>query len=66
MSRDARIAEKLAKWAEADLAAARDLAKGAATPEEKRLARRLAKEAKRRHSRAHRRAARAYCRDYDD
>jgi hypothetical protein len=67
MSRDTRSSEKLVKWAEADLAAAREVAKDAdASAEQKRIARQLARDAKKRHSRANRRAGKAFCRDYDE
>ena len=65
MSRDTRSSEKLVKWAEADLAAARELAKDA-SPEQQRIARQLARDAKKRHARANRRAGKALCRDYDE
>lgn len=64
MSKDAKIAEKIAEWSKNDLVSAREFAKNA-TPEQKRIARQMAREAKRRHSRANRRAARAFCRDGD-
>lgn len=65
MSKDAKIAEKVAKWAEGDLVEAREFTKSAG-PENQRLARQMARAAKRRRSKANRRAGRAFCRDYED
>jgi hypothetical protein len=64
MSKDARIAEKVAKWAEGDLVEAREFAKSAG-PENQKLARQMARDAKRRRAKANRRAGRAFCREYD-
>lgn len=64
MSKDAKIANKIAEWSKTDLIEAREFAQNA-TPEQKRIARRMAREAKRRHARANRRIGRALCRDWD-
>ena len=65
MSKDAKIATKIAEWSKSDLEEAREFAKSA-TPEERRMARRTAREAKRRHSKANRRVGRVLCRDWQD
>lgn len=65
MTKDARIAAKLAEWAKNDLVEAREFAKNA-TPEQQRIARRMAREAKRRHAKANRRVGKALCRDWED
>jgi len=62
MSKDTRIAEKIAKWAEGELEDAREFAK--ANPEQQQLARQMARDAKRRHAKANRRAGRALCREF--
>lgn len=64
MSKDAKIAKKIAQWSEKDLIDAREFGKNA-TPEQKAQARKMAREAKRRYAKANRRVGKALCRDYD-
>lgn len=64
MNRNARQAEKIARWAEGDLREAREFAK-AATFEQQKEARLMARMAKRRRAKANRRAGRAICQDYE-